>query len=176
MMLPFRFHRKKKGKPSKEGVNLLASILVCYEEISRVSFDPQKNAITLTFTLKEEPKKEKFDRFTRLLAESVTTYLELNGLHASVFQMSVEVVGDFTFLHIARDVTSLTRDELTLLADILYESFPETLLLDEHTVNPEAETEQEDMLDRQLGIAQAVRMHQKLLGIREGDRVVVYNQ
>ena len=36
--------------------------------------------------------------------------------------------------------------------------------------------EQENLLDHMLGTMRHQRLHEKLLGIREGDRVVVYNQ
>ena len=76
-----------------------------------------------------------------------------------------------------RDVATLTRDELSLVADILYDAFPQTLLLDERDpLDPNFEVEQENLLDHMLGTMRQQRLHEKLLGIREGDRVVVYNQ
>ena len=82
-----------------------------------------------------------------------------------------------SFLHLVRDVATLTRDELSLVADILYDAFPQTLLLDERDpLDPNFEVEQENLLDHMLGTMRQQRLHEKLLGIREGDRVVVYNQ
>ena len=150
-MFPFPFRKKKRQKPSKEGVSLLASILVCYEEITKVSYEPENATIRLTFSIEESLTHAQFQKIGKLLAESIAAYLDLTGLHA--------------------------RDELSLVADILYDAFPETLLLDERDpLDPNFEVEQENLLDHMLGTVRQQRLHEKLLGIREGDRVVVYNQ
>ena len=112
-----------------------------------------------------------------MLAESIAAYLGLNGLRARVVNLEMESTPKVSFLHLVRDVATLTRDELSLVADILYDAFPQTLLLDERDpLDPNFEVEQENLLDHMLGTMRQQRLHEKLLGIREGDRVVVYNQ
>ena len=176
-MFPFPFRRKKRQKPSKEGVSLLASILVCYEEITKVSYEPEDATIRLTFSIEEALTKERFQEIGKLLAESIAAYLGLNGLRARVVNLEMESTPKVSFLHLVRDVATLTRDELSLVADILYDAFPQTLLLDERDpLDPNFEVEQENLLDQMLGTMRQQRLHEKLLGIREGDRVVVYNQ
>lgn len=176
-MFSFPFHKALRRKPSKEGVSLLASILVCYEEITKVSYEPKDDTIRLTFSIEESVTKGHFDRIGKLLAESVAAFLELSGIRARVMNLEMETAANVSFLHLIRDVESLTRDELSLVADILYEAFPETLLLDERDpLDPNFEVEQENLLDHMLGAVRQHRLKEKLLGIREGDRVVVYNQ
>ncbi len=177
LMFSFPFRKKARKKPSKEGVNLLASILVCYEEITRVSYEPKDDTIRLTFSIEEPVTKVRFDKLGKLLAESVAAFLNLSGIRARVVSLEMETAGAISFLHLIRDVESLTRDELSLVADILYDAFPETLLLDERDpLDPNFEVEQENLLDHMLGAVRQHRLKEKLLGIREGDRVVVYNQ
>ena len=176
-MFSFPFRKKARKKPSKEGVNLLASILVCYEEITRVSYEPKDDTIRLTFSIEEALTKERFQEIGKLLAESIAAYLGLNGLRARVVNLEMESTPKVSFLHLVRYVATLTRDELSLVADILYDAFPQTLLLDERDpLDPNFEVEQENLLDHMLGTMRQQRLHEKLLGIREGDRVVVYNQ
>ena len=176
-MFPFPFRKKARKKPSKEGVNLLASILVCYEEITKVGYEPKDDTIRLTFSIEEPVTKQRFDELGKLLAESVAAFLELSGIRPRVFNLEMETAANISFLHLIRDVESLTRDELSLVEDILYDAFPETLLLDERDpLDPNFEVEQENLLDHMLGAVRQHRITEKLLGIREGDRVVVYNQ
>ena len=121
--------------------------------------------------------KPHFDQVGRLLAESVAAFLDLSGIRPRVMSIEMETAAGVSFLHLIRDVESLTRDELSLIADVLYDAFPETLLLDDRDpLDPNFEVEQENLLDHMLGAVRQHRLKEKLLGIREGDRVVVYNQ
>ena len=176
-MFPFPFRKKTRKKPSKEGVKLLASILVCYEEITKVGYEPKDNTIRLTFSIEEPVTKARFDEIGQLLAQSVAAFLDLSGIRPRVFNMEMETAARVSFIHLIRDVQSLTRDELSLVADILYDAFPETLLLDDRDpLDPNFEVEQENLLDHMLGTVRQHHLKERLLGIREGDRVVVYNQ
>lgn len=171
------FAKKMHHKPSKEGVRLLASILVCYEEITKVSYDPGNATMRLTFAVKEAVTKEDFQKFGQLVAESDATYLSLNGIKSRILNLEMESVAQVTFLHLVRDVETLTRGEISLVADLLYNKFPQTLILDEReNVDPNFEIEQENTLDRALVTVRQQHLSEKLLGIREGDHVVVYNQ
>lgn len=177
LVFSFPFRKKARQKPSKEGVNLLASILVCYEEITKVGYEPKDDTIRLTFSIEEAVTKPHFDQVGRLLAESVAAFLDLSGIRPRVMSIEMETAAGVSFLHLIRDVESLTRDELSLIADVLYDAFPETLLLDDRDpLDPNFEVEQENLLDHMLGAVRQHRLKEKLLGIREGDRVVVYNQ
>ena len=176
-MFSFPFRKKARKKPSKEGVKLLASILVCYEEITKVGYEPKDDTIRLTFSIKEPVTKQRFDEIGKLLAQSVAAFLNLSGIQPRVFNMEMETAGHISFIHLIRDVQSLMRDELSLVADILYDAFPETLLLDDRDpLHPNFEVEQENLLDHMLGTVRQHHLKERLLGIREGDRVVVYNQ
>ena len=142
-----------------------------------MSYEPENATIRLTFSIEEALTKERFQEIGKLLAESIAAYLGLNGLRARVVNLEMESTPKVSFLHLVRDVATLTRDELSLVADILYDAFPQTLLLDERDpLDPNFEVEQENLLDHMLGTMRQQRLHEKLLGIREGDRVVVYNQ
>ena len=176
-MFPFPFRKKTRKKPSKEGVKLLASILVRYEEITKVGYEPKDDTIRLTFSIEEPVTKARFDEIGQLLAQSVAAFLDLSGIRPRGFNMEMEAAARVSFIHLIRDVESLTRDELSLVADILYDAFPETLLLDDRDpLDPNFEVEQENLLDHMLGTVRQHHLKEKLLGIREGDRVVVYNQ
>ena len=83
--------------------------------------------------------------------------------------------------HVERDVMTLERDELTLIARLFTEHFGKALLVDEHSLQKLEEdfaTVQSDLLDQMLDQVQRqefrFRMH--MVGLRENDRVVVYNR
>ena len=75
----------------------------------------------------------------------------------------------------------IERDELTLIARLFTERFGKALLVDEHSLQKLEEdfaTVQSELLDQMLDQVQRrefrFRMH--MVGLRENDRVVVYNR
>ena len=82
-------------------------------------------------------------------------------------------------LHITREVATLQRGELTLIARLLHDTFGSLLVVDNHSLDNLEDgfaTAQSDLLDQMLGQAQEMRFKSRMIGIREGDRVVVYNR
>ena len=54
---------EKKQQAAKNGVQLLASILVCYSEISSLSYEPKNNELVLDFVVKGEAGKKELQDF-----------------------------------------------------------------------------------------------------------------
>ena len=112
-------------------------------------------------------------------AEHVLVADEEVGANIWVEEVSAEK--KTVMFHVERDVMTLERDELTLIARLFTERFGKALLVDEHSLQKLEEdfaTVQSELLDQMLDQVQRrefrFRMH--MVGLRENDRVVVYNR
>ena len=159
----FGFRSQRSKEEEKAGIQFLASMLVCYPEISSLSYDPRRSTLTFEFIVRGDYPARELDAFARLLSESIETYHVL---------VADEEVGANIWVE---------RDELTLIARLFTERFGKALLVDEHSLQKLEEdfaTVQSELLDQMLDQVQRrefrFRMH--MVGLRENDRVVVYNR
>ena len=164
----------------KAGIQFLASLLVCYPEVSTVQYDPKMGDLVLDFILRGKIDWDKLKPFTSLLKESLDTYHALEDGEEPYLAIAGEAVGEQTvLLHITREVATLQRGELTLIARLLHDTFGSLLVVNNHSLDNLEDgfaTAQSDLLDQMLGQAQEMRFKSRMIGIREGDRVVVYNR
>ena len=61
----------------------------------------------------------------------------------------------------------------------MHTTFGSALVVDNHSLDNlenDFATVQSDLLDQMLGQAQEMRFRSRMVGVREGDRVVVYNR
>ena len=175
----FGFRSQRSKEEEKAGIQFLASMLVCYPEISSLSYDPRRSTLTFEFIVRGDYPARELDAFARLLSESIETYHVLVGANIWVEEVSAEK--KTVMFHVERDVMTLDRDELTLIARLFTERFGKALLVDEHSLQKLEEdfaTVQSELLDQMLDQVQRrefrFRMH--MVGLRENDRVVVYNR
>ena len=70
----FGFQSKRSKEEEKAGIQFLASMLVCYPEISSLSYDPRRSTLTFEFIVRGDYPAAKLDAFARLLSESIETY------------------------------------------------------------------------------------------------------
>ena len=169
----------KKKQVSSDGIHLLASILVCFSEITTISYEPEDETLKITFSLRKEMNQEEFDRLSVFLAESIHTYHALEGFLDSRVNFSMETHENLSFLHVTRDIATVSRGELSMMASIMKEQFGEGLLLDYYSsgpVDPEFTAAQEETLDRMLGNLHSLSLSRRLVGVREGDHVLVYDR
>ena len=100
---------------------------------------------------------------------------------ANIWVEEVSAEKKTVMFHVERDVMTLERDELTLIARLDTDRFGNARLLDELSLQKLEEvyaTAQSELLDQMLDQVQRrefrFRMH--MVGLRENDRVVVYNR
>lgn len=169
-----------KTQREKAGIQFLASLLVCYPEIHAARYEPKQEELTMDFLLKGDILQEDFERFARLLDESIATYHALeDGLPASLSISGEGYSESMAILHITRDVFSIKRGELTLVADLFLDFFDDRLVVDEHEQSTLAEDfldMQSELLDQILSQVSELHLRARMVGIREGDRVVVYDR
>ena len=70
----FGFQSKRSKEEEKAGIQFLASMLVCYPEISSLSYDPRRSTLTFEFIVRGDYPAARLDAFARLLSESIETY------------------------------------------------------------------------------------------------------
>lgn len=183
----FGFHLFSKAKEAlrarqKAGIEFIAALLISYPEFYAASYDAKGLALEINFLLQGEIDEEKLKGFPAFLQESIETYHLLeDGIEPEVSIASVDV-GDrgergTVLSYITRDIDSLTRGELTMIADILIDTFGDSLVIDkaDSLLEDSFLDMESNVLDKMLGEMPKLHLRQSLIGLREGDRVIVYN-
>ena len=177
------FSRGHSVRPGREqvrpGVQLLASVLVCFPEIEAVSYDPAPELLTMDFIVRAEIPSAELASFAAFLGESIETYHVIEDGLAGMMGFSYEHHGGITLLHLSRRMDELSEKELSLIAVLMRERFGEMLLIDTYDADaPDAEFRflQHETLERMLVTVREIPLRDRLVGIREHDQVVVYNR
>ena len=177
------FAPRKNGRQTREqarpGVQLLASMLVCFPEIASVSYDPAGGGLTLDFTIRAAVSDAEMDTFSVFLIESIETYHALEDGILCESQTAYERYDALTMLHLLRPMTELTERELSLIVRLMTDTFGDQLLVDPHNMDvldTEFSSLQHETLERMLVAVRDIPLHDRLVGIREHDQVVVYNR
>ena len=170
---------RSKSEQARPGVQLLASVLVCFPEIEAVSYEPTQGLLTMDFVVRTQLSPAEIEEFAAFLAESIETYHILEESTASEINFSYEQHDALTMLHLARRMDELSEQELSLIVQLLTDRFGEALILDPHGGEPpdaEFRTLQHETLERMLMAVRELPLRDRLVGIRERDQVVVYNR
>jgi len=172
----------KTGTGRKEmstGVQLLASMLVCYPELYSVTYEPKDTEITLDFVVQRQISHEEMEEFANLVDKSVQTYHDLHGGSPVWLAIDADVNGTRMTVHVRRQLATMLRGELDLLAELFDDKFGDALQVDVHTLDslePDFSTMQSNVLDQMFDLVQAARIKEKMIGMRDKDKVVVYNR
>ncbi len=173
----FDFFKKEK-KTNPDASRLLASILVVYPTIQSVTYDSEDDILELSFALNGKFSHDDFEDSLKYVAESLETLHYLENLYAATIELNVEGIYGTYFLNVRRDMATLTCKELTLLTEIVSNCFGDKLIEDceGSTSDEEYMVEQEDYLEQCLSNMRQLRVEGKLFGVREQERVVIYNR
>ena len=170
---------EERTEQARPGVQLLASVLVCFPEIQAVSYEPHSGLLTMDFVLRGTVPEDEMEAFAEFLAESIETYQGLEGGMASEMEFTYEHHEGLMMLHLARRMDEVTEREIGLTVQLLTDRFGEALRVEAHGADvPDAEVRQmqHDALDRMLTAVREMPLRDRLVGIRERDQVVVYNR
>ncbi|SHK27945.1 hypothetical protein SAMN05216582_101173 [Selenomonas ruminantium] len=179
-MFGFNLNGKNNGrKEMSTGVQLLASMLVCYPELYAVTYEPKETEITLDFVVEAKVKRDEMEVFADLVDKSVQTYHELHGGDPVWLAIDADVNGKIMTVHVRRQLGTMLRGELDLLTELFHDKFGNALQIDAHTLDalePEFSTMQSNLLDQMFEMAQTSRIKERMIGMRDKDKVVVYNR
>ena len=168
-----------KSEQARPGVQLLASVLVCFPEIEAVSYEPRQELLTMDFVVRAQLAPAEIESFAAFLGESIETYHVIEGSVVSELDFSYEQHDALTILHLARRMDELSERELNRTVQLLTERFGEALLVDPHgaeALDADFHMLQHETLERMLMAVREIPLRDRLVGIRERDQVVVYNR
>lgn len=168
---------KPEKKPNMDGINLLVSILVCYPEIGTVRFEPKDNTLDLTFVLGGVPLPTEAAAVKEFITDSILTYHSLERLFNAKIDIFLDSQDGISFLHIVRDINTISQGEIGLLSTLVREHLGNILISDiNRDTYEEAEVAREEVIDHMIGSMKINRVGQRMIGIREEGRVMVFNK
>ena len=159
------------SEASMDGIQLVASILMCFPEMAKVTLDSEDSGVWLDFTLKDVPTEERMKKADKVITDSMRFYHELEGFSRArlAFFYAKGV------LRIFRDIDSLTRAELDILVSIIRDHFSDLLLADTvNNIDEDVLFNQSEMIDHRIRFLRTNHIHENMVGIREEGRVMVY--
>ena len=168
-----------KKKPSVDGINLLVSILVCYPEIGTLSFEPREDALHFSFALQEVPPRQVYEDAGELIRESILTYHSIEGFEEGRIEIYLEGQGHTAFFHVIRDIRTISQGEISMISTIMRERFGETLIVDPDGRPDDFEFDlaaHENAIDHMIGTLKINRVTNRMIGVREEGRVLVFNK
>lgn len=164
-------------KPNLDASRLLASILVVYPTVQAVSYDPKDGMLELSFALKGTFSQDEFEGFLKYVADSIGAYHQLENLGDATIELNVEGIYETCFVNIRRDIETVTCGELSLLTELAVNYFGENLIEEVEDTVPDEEylMAQEDYLEQMFSNITQIRIENRLVGVRERERVIIYN-
>lgn len=164
-------------KPNLDAINLLVSILVCFPEIGSVGFEPKDESLNLSFVLNKVPTESESAAASEFITESILTYHTLEGFSNAKIDLFVEAQDGIAFFHIVRDVITLSQGEISMLSTLMREHFGNVLISDlQRDTIEEAEVAREEVIDHMIGSMKINHVAERMIGIREEGRVMVFNK
>jgi hypothetical protein len=168
---------KQNDEQISDGVNLLISILVRYPEIGTISFDPHNNWLKLTFMMSTIPSETEFSNIKNLLLNSVIAYTTLEDVSFKTLDIQLDTYDQVAMLSIFRDVHTISKNEITLLITLLRGKFKNHLITDYNdSLLEEDLLIQEEVIEDMLTSIKKHHTENRLIGIREDGRVLVFNK
>ena len=170
----------KSGKRRTPGrdVEILATLLVAYPQVSRVTFDPETKTLALMFLCRGPASQRQRAAIVRAYLDSIEVYMQLIKRVPSVVKASWEKMGDLYCFQVERDVASITPAELNVTAELVAER-AELVAGDEMST----EFDSEDVawsarlfLQEMLDQVRNLQSSRKLVALREGEKVLVFDR
>ena len=168
------------GEQSPDGVKLLISMLVRYPQIGTISFDSDANSLKFTFIISDVLTEEDYEGLKEFIYSSIDSYHSLLQISKCLARIDIYSYDEVSMLTIARDVSSLTCGEITLIVDILSEQFADCLaadMMDDDMIGNEDVMINDEIIENILKKVRKQNDNNKsLIGIREDGRVFVFNK
>lgn len=171
--------RAGRKRPSSRDVEVLATLLVAYPQVSRVTFDPEKKALGLVFLCQGPVGSRRRGAISRQYSDAIEVFLRLTGRTPAVLKTAWEKMGDFYCFQVERDVVSISPEELNLTADLISER-ARLVVSQEEVDMPDGH---EDyawsarlFLQEMLEQVRDLRSTRKLVALREGEKVLVFDK
>ena len=159
------------SEASMDGIQLVASLLMCFPEMGKVTLDSKDEGVWLDFTLKGVPTGERMQAADKLITDSLRFYHEIEGISGAKLAFYYEKRA----LHIFRDIGSLSRAEIGILVTLIKDNFGDLLLTDAFSdIDEDVLYNQSEMIDHRIRFLRENHIRENIVGIREEGRVMVY--
>jgi len=156
---------------------LLVSILLRFPEVGSVTFDPERHAMRFTLLVRGRLSAKAYGDLRDLVTDSVTAFGLLQGAEPRLLQLERTTFRGVTAVEFARDVETLSREEIGMLISLLRDRFGDGLVVEtDGGLLEEDLLVQEQLIDAALDDLRDARGQQNLIAYREGGRVLVFNK
>lgn len=168
---------KDEKKPNMDCVNLLTSVLIYYPEISKISIEPDEK-IYINYIIQKILTDEEIEKTRTLLEECLKSYHYLEKTQVECDEVKVNIEEKATFITIKRDMKTFFHGELRLINTLINEEFGELLIMDTDKIPMIDSTmlAQMDLIDTMFASLKINPVVEKMIGIREAGRVIVFNK
>lgn len=168
---------KDEKKPNMDCVNLLTSVLIYYPEISKISIEPDEK-IYINYIIQKILTDEEIEKTRTLLEECLKSYYYLEKTQVECDEVKVNIEEKATFITIKRDMKTFSHGELRLINTLINEEFGELLIMDTDKIPMIDSTmlSQIDLIDTMFASLKINPVVEKMIGIREAGRVIVFNK
>ncbi|RGQ05505.1 hypothetical protein DWZ11_06295 [Megamonas rupellensis] len=168
---------KDEKKPNMDCVNLLTSVLIYYPEISKISIEPDEK-IYINYIIQKILTDEEIEKTRTLLEECLKSYHYLEKTQVECNEVKINIEEKATFITIKRDMKTFSHGELRLINTLINEEFGELLIMDTDKIPMIDSTmlAQMDLIDTMFASLKINPVVEKMIGIREAGRVIVFNK
>lgn len=168
---------KDEKKPNMDCVNLLTSVLIYYPEISKISIEPDEK-IYINYIIQKILTDEEIEKTRTLLEECLKSYHYLQKTQVECDEVKINIEEKATFITIKRDMKTFSHGELRLINTLINEEFGELLIMDIDKIPMIDSTmlAQMDLIDTMFASLKINPVVEKMIGIREAGRVIVFNK
>lgn len=169
----------KPVRPSSKDVEILATLLVAYPQVSRVTYDPKRKALNLAFLCKGPIGQRTKKGILKSYLDSMGVYHDLIGARAAITECLWEKMDDFYCLLIERDIASLTPGELNLTVELLENKVTVLYASDEGDFSPAGDDMNASarvFLQDTVNQVKNLESTRKLVALREGEKVLVFDK
>lgn len=168
---------KDEKKPNMDCVNLLTSVLIYYPEISKISIEPDEK-IYINYIIQKILTDEEIEKTRTLLEECLKSYHYLEKTQVECDEVKINIEEKATFITIKRDMKTFSHGELRLINTLINEEFGELLIMDTDKIPMIDSTmlAQIDLIDTMFVSLKINPVVEKMIGIREAGRVIVFNK
>lgn len=169
-------YRPRNAFESADTVNRVVALLVRFPELHSIRSNPADATLTLTFAVGRRLDAAAVRALTEYVGEHVQAFHALAG--EAIEHIGVRCEGDVhvTFVHVTRDLATFSPEELALQAAVFVERFGDALLTNPHS--EEADDDEagtgEESVELALDALRDPGQRQRLVGVREEKRVLVY--
>lgn len=168
---------KQKDNEVTDSIGLLISILVRYPEVGTINYDPRTQVLKFTFIFSTKLDEKEINNFNKLILEGIETYNLLEGKKATKTEVHFQFCDNFTLLEICRDVNTLTKEELSLIVELVHDYFSQDLITETNDYIMEEDLlMQEELIEHMLENLKTSTQEKNLIAFREDGRVVVFNK